>query len=496
MYTSVDLTSSLLGILAWLLIVIFICRAVYLSNRHVPIALILGVFFSTTLSFRLIESIVTPLDQFFSNLIQLQFHSTNGKGNTPSESTPLADQIFSPELWSNSLLLLLALTACVWISRELVQLSKKKDHEETNNYLKQNLLIMSTVIFAIYLSVSSLVTLPVVTSGKMLAKATTESKYELLTELSAEIDSLQEMDQVFEAAALSDLDELMSDISTGENNFSRAQTAFYQVLKTESGVQRLKIKETINIELPIGAAKIMTKMSQAEEANLTQVQRLEYKAQLYDWYTKRRSDLIAYVKNRNDLINNLKKVGLDSYGYELGKSITFDTVRIRSLYEKMQAIPDYLNAKNALLQPAEVSIPDQPRQGDHLGKFVGIMGWLLRIESYSLVVIMGLVGFGLLGAIGASFIKDRKKDNEPEGPLVRDVPKTLISGFMAAIVVYLGIQGSVSLLSGGSTGNFSPNNGYLLYFVALAAAVYSEVAWEWVKKRFKDQLNKNVSGAS
>ncbi|MDW3191519.1 MAG: hypothetical protein R8G66_04120 [Cytophagales bacterium] len=541
MYTSVDLVFSLLGIAAWLALVIYICRAIYLSNQHVPIALVLGVFFTLILGRELIVEVGKPLDTYFTNLIDLDFFSRkiieieepnknkkedqqNKKDSLQDEKlhidsllaaakkdslrqlklqneknkrlkvraqeeTQLSNQVYSPKLWSWTLLLLLLLMSTTWISRELVQLSNptNKKSNNQNKHLKQNILIISTVAFAVYLSISSLVSLPVVTAGKMLATESEENKHEYLYELREEIDSLQKKDELFADDVLADLDQIMADIEGDDNNFSRVQSSFYQTLRTETDVQRLKIMETINIELPIGAAKLLTKMNQAEEANLTDGQRLEYKSLLYDWYINKRLDLIKYVKERNDLIRNLKKVGLDDYWQALGKSTSSDSIKIISIDEKMKAIPQYLQDKNALKQPKEQTIPEQPKQGDHLGNFAFIMGWLLSIESYSLVVIMGLVGFGLLGAIGSSFIKGRKQGHEA-GALISDVPKTLISGFIAAIVVYLAIQGSVSLLSGGSTGGFSPNNGYLLFFIALTASVYSDFAWDWVKNRFKKVL--------
>ena len=79
--------------------------------------------------------------------------------------------------------------------------------------------------------------------------------------------------------------------------------------------------------------------------------------------------------------------------------------------------------------------------GTDLGVFTFFAGWLLGLESYSLVIIIGLIGFGLLGAAGSTYIRERNNKEENK-PLIDDLTGVLIKGFTAAIVVLLGVQGS------------------------------------------------------
>ena len=114
----------------------------------------------------------------------------------------------------------------------------------------------------------------------------------------------------------------------------------------------------------------------------------------------------------------------------------------------------------------------------------------MESESYSLVVIIGLIGFGLLGAAGSTFIREQRTKANPQ-LLIEDLPGVMIKGFTAAIVVFLGVQGGLAVL----TNSDSELNAYALFFVSFVAAVFSDDAWAWAKgkfgKEFKVEENPN-----
>ncbi len=71
-------------------------------------------------------------------------------------------------------------------------------------------------------------------------------------------------------------------------------------------------------------------------------------------------------------------------------------------------------------------------------------------ESYSLVIIIRLIGFGLFGTGGSIFIREQSiKTNQ--SLLIEDLPGVMIKGFTAAIVVFLGVQGGLAVLTNTET---------------------------------------------
>ena len=158
-----------------------------------------------------------------------------------------------------------------------------------------------------------------------------------------------------------------------------------------------------------------------------------------------------------------------------------------------------------------------PERGAGLGPFQYVSGWLLKTDSMPLTLIVGMVGFGLLGAAASTFVREQTRRERREArrlkrlekalrkrgvrdphlsdemrkpgdkgqpihtmqPLVLNLPSVVIRGGSAAIVVFLGLMGGLSVL----TQEADPNP-YALLFTCLAGAVFSEKVWSWAEKRF------------
>jgi len=213
---------------------------------------------------------------------------------------------------------------------------------------------------------------------------------------------------------------------------------------------------------------------------------------LLEWYTMNRLQLMGYMNERKKLFEQLEagiyflvnisngnhashRIATDGHAYTVKQGQLIDSV-----------LHAYEVAKAKLPKPRPTPLPVRPAQGDNLGPLNKIMGWLLRIESYTLVVIVGLVGFGFLGAAGASFIKEHNRRRTKGGPLVENLADVLIKGFTAALVVFLGMQGGLALLA--NNDQATPNNN-LIFFLALVAAVFSDTAWDWARQRFERTIN-------
>jgi hypothetical protein len=131
-------------------------------------------------------------------------------------------------------------------------------------------------------------------------------------------------------------------------------------------------------------------------------------------------------------------------------------------------------------------IPLRQDFGGYLGVFGIAAQWLLKTESLPLVLISGLLGFGLLGAACSTFIRNVGNRN-PEDPLVVNLAGVILRGASAAIMIFLGVYGGLAVFAGP---NVNPNP-YVVLFTCLVAAVYSEDAWAWGAKEFRDRLSKS-----
>jgi hypothetical protein len=128
-------------------------------------------------------------------------------------------------------------------------------------------------------------------------------------------------------------------------------------------------------------------------------------------------------------------------------------------------------------------VPERPAMGSNLGPFSIVASWLLRTESLSLALIVGLFGFGLLGAACSTFVREHAQRQSGD-PLVADLPSVLIRGLSAAIVVFLAVEGGLAVFS---TGQSEPNP-YVLLLTCLIAAVFSETVWKWARLKLQDSF--------
>jgi hypothetical protein len=119
---------------------------------------------------------------------------------------------------------------------------------------------------------------------------------------------------------------------------------------------------------------------------------------------------------------------------------------------------------------------------------------LLNAASIPLALIVGMLGFGLLGAMISTFVKERieagtqERAQRSEHVLVRDLAGVLLRGLSAAIVVFLAVQGGLAVLSGAD----SDPNPYVLLLACFVAAVFSERVWESAYAYLKRKLDEEV----
>jgi hypothetical protein len=134
--------------------------------------------------------------------------------------------------------------------------------------------------------------------------------------------------------------------------------------------------------------------------------------------------------------------------------------------------------------------PTPPNAVDEWGAFRFFAGWLLRSESMPLAVITGMLGVGLLGAAASSFIRQQASRKKGD-PLVEDLAGVVIRGFSAAIVIFLAVEGGLSIFGAGT----GEPNSYVLLCTCLIGSVFSEDVWnkahEWLEAKKQGDSGRN-----
>ncbi len=204
--------------------------------------------------------------------------------------------------------------------------------------------------------------------------------------------------------------------------------------------------------------------------------------------------LILYYQNDVTLRSrNLAAVreNLESAAADLESQLQGATAEINSLAEKAAKgqsfyIPSYGSLmpsgiserlfSTSWIEPDQSYIPPPDRSGSDYA-WLGVMAnWLSSPRNMDLVLIIGMIGFGLFGASISSFIAKSSGMNKSTS-ISEDIIQVLISGFSAAIVVFLATKGGIAIINQGT----NKPNPYVLFFSCLAGAVFSDRIWEWAK---------------
>ena len=120
------------------------------------------------------------------------------------------------------------------------------------------------------------------------------------------------------------------------------------------------------------------------------------------------------------------------------------------------------------------AVPERPELGARFGPFRLVAEWLVRTESLSLVAVVGLFGFGLLGSAASTIVREKGAQRERGTALVSDLPSVVVRGMVAAMVVFLAVKGGLVIFA---TGSPEPNP-YVLLLTCLIAAIFSEPVFE------------------
>jgi hypothetical protein len=213
-----------------------------------------------------------------------------------------------------------------------------------------------------------------------------------------------------------------------------------------------------------------------------------------EWYAEKINSHRSALRLCGEQLRSLQSEGA---GWTSAmRRILVRTDNLTDAYSKTGAVlretesVDNLLTANVCEIPVAAQIPAPPPLGDSLGPLRFMAGWLLNADSLPLCLIVGLVGFGLLGAAISTFVKERLEARLMSGAnpkvdvIVSDLAGVALRGISAAIVVFLAVQGGLAVLSGAG----SDPNPYVLLLACFVAAVFSERVWQKAYEYLRVQL--------
>jgi hypothetical protein len=350
--------------------------------------------------------------------------------------------------------------------------------------LAKNTFVVLLLIFSIYLCIASIVAIP-----EFQALESSEFNNEELTEFTNEVGqqiSINEEEFLLKELPKDDLYLKKSmDVYDELNKQIRNYNQMFDLLWKN---EELRKNDAIDAYKSAFLEKTATK------------ERIKYRSQLKTWMQNRSSiftSFFGYKPNFERILEHFEmdvsKVDKDLQ-LRSNDSIVNSNLNLlltRSLEDWDMEMRNFRAAKYQFSN-LNFGMPKKPMIGEQFGVFRFMSGWLLRTESMSLALIVGLFAFGLLGSIGSTFIRQRIKIGDDETKKQKDfvpnLPAALIDGISAAIVVFLAVKGSLVIFSG----NDSNVNPYVLFFTCFVAAVYSADVWKWAHNKLIDQLKGDV----
>lgn len=161
--------------------------------------------------------------------------------------------------------------------------------------------------------------------------------------------------------------------------------------------------------------------------------------------------------------------------------------------------------------------PLRPDFGKHLGGAGRMASWLLSAHSEPLTLVTGLVGYGLVGALAARFVRRLRAPGAGVGaalatgadpgagpeeaavsaagsrgptalrlaelrpPGVAEIGEVVFIGFVAAMIVYLAAYGGLAIFSATADGVGAQPNPYAVFATCLVGAAYYPEIWAKVR---------------
>jgi hypothetical protein len=211
-----------------------------------------------------------------------------------------------------------------------------------------------------------------------------------------------------------------------------------------------------------------------------------YYADLYDWHR----ESMRRIRNRLSACHNtalqytisrtraLERSSEANKGEPELETILANFFRRRTI--EVGAISD-TDAVFACRELSDEDLPSAPKPPS-IAAILGPIGlwtsWVIDPQLMPVVIIIGLVGFSLLGATVSRVVRVQNERQEAALTL-DDLLIVVAGGTTAAVVVFLAAYGGLAVL--GSPGG-DPNP-YLVFATCLIGAVFSEDVWTWARQK-------------
>jgi hypothetical protein len=240
-------------------------------------------------------------------------------------------------------------------------------------------------------------------------------------------------------------------------------------------------------------------------------ERAQYFLALSDWFNQRTAAVDRELNNCLKGIQSLDS-SLQAWADNI-PAIVKNGASAQTLYFSESGVEASFRQANEACPQAITLVHDPPRrpqlgESSYLGPFGFVASWLLRTESLPLALITGLLGFGLLGSACSTFVREQLDQRREavavakaagasatqvrrlaisvgDGRLVHDLTGVIIRGLLAAVVVFLAVEGGLAIFASGG----GEPNPYVLLLTCLIAAVFSEQVWRWAEKELANTLS-------
>lgn len=231
-----------------------------------------------------------------------------------------------------------------------------------------------------------------------------------------------------------------------------------------------------------------------ELPRMNSIEANDYIARLSNWYRAVLSNIINsanFIDDQiisGDKINNEQIRNFDTYWFLKMKT------NLGNLdYESLNLyISEY---RNDFTIPNDYPIPERPDSSISLGIFQSVAKFIIDTRLLSVALIIGMIGFGMFGAIISTYVKENKINNESltsinflDKAIIEDLPGVVLKGISAAVIIFLAVLGGLSVFSSAE----ADPNPYILFFTCMVGAVYSEQIWAWAQKFLGDKFSTNT----
>lgn len=376
--------------------------------------------------------------------------------NMFQEFTKLIEKFFSQLSFANLILFFI-----VWI---LISLYVKKitvGNNSTNlelRVIRKNFLSICVLLFAAYLSITAIISIPIVNYKSEL------NKDKVLVEFESDLEKNPiDYDNIYLDPAL------ISKHKTIDSTHTKLIREYITLQENYIMTIDLSKRQVENKKL---LATLLLKEAFLKKINDKTT--LHYKGMLTSWYINYVEDVIRVLdKNKHELLT-----------FESDTSVAI-------LDDSFESMMKYLNNYYNEIAKDELSNsypPNIPKPGDNFGLFGIIAGWLINTEDIAFVLIIGLLGFGLLGAAGSELIKG-VKNLDSNKILISNLNGAIVKGSSAALIVFLAVKGGMAILATNESENINP---YALFFICFISSVYSTDVWEWAKTKLLEKIEINT----